>query len=69
MKNQRPPQPQDLLEKIARDHLFIQTLETQMSDRLDFHEVSVWGIKNALQAAFEAGQAAASQTQSRTTPN
>lgn len=69
MKKQHPPKPQDLLEKIAREHLFIQTLETQMSDRLDFHEVSVWGIKNALQAAFEAGRVAESQTQSRTTPN
>lgn len=68
MKKQHPPKSQDLLEKIAREHLFIQTLETQMSDRLDFHEVSVWGIKNALQAAFEAGQVAA-QAPSQATPN
>lgn len=25
------------------------------SDRLDFHEVSVWGIKSTLEAAFKAG--------------
>ena len=45
-----------LLEQIAQQHLFIDTLETQSSDRLDFHDVSVWAVKAALQAAFEAGQ-------------
>ena len=44
------------LQTIATDHLFIETLETQHSDRLDFHDVSVWAVKAALQAAFEAGQ-------------
>ena len=44
-----------LLESIALDHLFIETLVTQHSDRLDFHDVSVWGVKSALQAAFDAG--------------
>ena len=45
-----------LLARIALDHLFIETLETQHSDRLDFHDVSVWGIKAALEAAYEAGR-------------
>ena len=44
------------LQKIAIDHLFIETLETRNSDRLDFHDVSVWAVKAALQAAFQAGQ-------------
>ena len=44
------------LQTIATDHLFIETLETRNSDRLDFHDVSVWAVKAALQAAFEAGQ-------------
>jgi hypothetical protein len=44
------------LQKIAEVHLFIATLETRNSDRLDFHDVSVWAVKAALQAAFEAGQ-------------
>ena len=44
------------LQTIAKDHLFIETLETRNSDRLDFHDVSVWAVKAALQAAFEAGQ-------------
>jgi hypothetical protein len=43
------------------DHLFIETLETRNSDRLDFHEVSVWGVKNALMAAYEVGRQAANQ--------
>jgi hypothetical protein len=50
-----------LLQQIALDHLFIETLETRNSDRLDFHEVSVWGVKSALMAAFEAGRQAANQ--------
>ncbi len=45
-----------LLQTIATDLLFIETLETRNSDRLDFHDVSVWAVKAALRAAFEAGQ-------------
>ncbi len=48
-----------LLSQIALDHLFIETLATRNSDSLDFHEVSVWGVKSALMAAYEAGQQAA----------
>ena len=48
-----------LLTQIALDHLFIETLATRNSDSLDFHEVSVWGVKSALMAAYEAGQQAA----------
>ena len=54
-----------LLEQIAQQHLFIDPLETQSSDRLDFHDVSVWGVKAALQAAYEAGLKAA---HTKTTP-
>ena len=39
---------ENLLQQIALDHLFIDNLETRNSDRLDFHEVSVWGVKCAL---------------------
>lgn len=45
-----------LLNTIAQEHLNIETLETRNSDRLDFHEVSVWGVEQALLAAFEAGK-------------
>ena len=51
-----------LLQQIALEHLDIETLETRNSDRLDFHEVSVWDIKSAMQAAFEAGRKAACAT-------
>ena len=47
-----------LLEGIARQHLSFETLQTQRSDQLDFHDVSVWSVKSALQAAFEAGKQA-----------
>ena len=47
---------QTLFEKIAADHLQIETLETRNHDRLDFHDVSVWGVKSALEAAYEAGR-------------
>ena len=47
---------EQLFQQIALSHLSIDTLETRHSDRLDFHEVSVWGIKSALQAAFNAGK-------------
>lgn len=48
-----------LLTRIAQEHLLIDTLETQNSDSLDFHDVSVWGVKEALIAAYQAGLAAA----------
>ncbi len=56
---------EQLLEQIAKQHLLIDTLETQSSDRLDFHDVSVWGVKAALEAAYEAGLKAA---ETKTTP-
>lgn len=46
------------LEKIAQEVLGVETLETRMSDSLDFHEVSVWGLEEALKRAYEAGKAA-----------
>lgn len=58
-KTKPPSSTEQQLQKIALDHLFIETLETRNSDRLDFHDVSVWGIKSALEAAFEAGRKAA----------
>lgn len=44
-----------LFEQIAKEHLHMDTLETRNADSLDFKEVSVWGVKAALTAAFEAG--------------
>ena len=54
-----------LLQRIAAEHLFVETLKTRNSDRLDFYDVSVWGIRQALIDAFEAGRLAGSNN----TPN
>ena len=51
-----------LLAQIAKEHFFIETLETQHSDRLDFHDVSVWAVKSALEAAYAAGIEAGKNT-------
>ncbi len=45
-----------LLEEIAKKHLNLETLETRNSDSLDFHDVAVWSLKEALQEAYEAGK-------------
>ena len=47
----------DLFTRIAQTHLHIETLETRHRDSLDFHDVGVWCVRDALQAAFEAGVA------------
>lgn len=41
--------------EIAEKELNIETLETRNRDALDFHEVSVWGLKEALEKAYKAG--------------
>ena len=48
------------VQRIAAEHLFVETLETRNSDRLDFYDVSVWGIRQALINAYEAGRLASS---------
>jgi hypothetical protein len=47
-----------LLTEIAKKHLSLETLETRKSDSLDFHDVAVWSLKEALQEAYEAGLSA-----------
>lgn len=44
-----------LLTEIAKKHLSLETLETRNRDSLDFHDVAVWSLKEALQEAYEAG--------------
>ena len=44
------------LTEIAQRHFQIETLETRKSDSLDFHDVSVWAIKEALNEAYELGK-------------
>jgi hypothetical protein len=43
------------LEQIAKEILNIETLEERKSDSLDFHEVSVWSLEEALIKAYQAG--------------
>jgi hypothetical protein len=46
---------EQLLTQIAQNKLDIETLETRKSDSLDFHDVAVWCLRDALEAAFNAG--------------
>lgn len=43
------------LTRIAQQHLRIETLESRHRDSLDFHEVSVLELRDALEAAYRAG--------------
>lgn len=54
--NRRLSEPSPTLVEIARDHLGFSTLETRNSDSLDFRDVAVWQVENALNAAFAAGK-------------
>jgi hypothetical protein len=44
------------LEKIAKKHCSVETLETRKSDDKDFYDFSVWCLKSALKAAYELGR-------------
>ncbi len=46
------------IDRIARDILDLETLEERGSDSLDFHDISVWQLKKALEAAYDAGRKA-----------
>lgn len=39
----------------AKVELLLETLETRKSDRLDFHELPVWSIRDIVRHAFESG--------------
>jgi len=47
------------IEEIAREIIGLETLETRHSDSLDFHDMAVWTIREALEAAYNAGRQAA----------
>ena len=57
----KEPTVDELPAAIARATLHIDTLETRKSDSLDFHDVAVWSVKAALEAAYRAGLAAAKE--------
>ena len=56
-----PPTREEEIESIARRILKIGTLETRNSDALDFHDLAVWNIREALDAAYEAGRQSAAR--------
>lgn len=48
-----------LLLTIAQKHIpGIETLKERKSDDLDFHDIAVWSLRNALKAAYQAGRTA-----------
>ena len=51
---------EQIIAKIAAEHLAVFSLKSANNDDKDFHELAVWQIKSALEAAFKAGLAAAS---------
>jgi hypothetical protein len=52
----KPTPTADVIAQIAKSYLGIKTLEIQNSDSLDFHSLSVWNLKAALEAAWKAGK-------------
>ena len=57
------PNVENILLLIAKEELGV---DTRNSDCLDFHEVSVWGIKAALKAAFMSVRESGIATQAAT---
>jgi len=50
-----------IIAEIAEKHLGVETLETRGLDSLDFYDLGVVSIKDALIAAFEAGRESATK--------
>jgi hypothetical protein len=51
----RPRTTEATFAAIARKHLRIMTLQARHRGELDFHVVSVWAVRAALEAAYRAG--------------
>jgi hypothetical protein len=47
----------ETLEQLARDRLRVATLAPRGRDDLDFYDLSVWTIRDALRTAYIAGAA------------
>ncbi|HEX7010763.1 MAG TPA: hypothetical protein VF184_12340 [Phycisphaeraceae bacterium] len=53
----RPDKHKDqAVQRIAREVLDLETLDERRMDDPDFHELSVWQIRRALEQAYEAGR-------------
>lgn len=51
----------DIVLKIAQKHFFIDSLEQQNKDSLDFKNVAIWSIVSAIKDAYSAGCSLASK--------
>lgn len=58
-ESQDSPAAETAVTEIARRLLHLDTIETRNADSLDFHELAVWSIRDALMAAYTAGAMAA----------
>lgn len=47
----------EIVTRIAQEELYVETLDRRWSDSLDFYDVSVWSLKEALEKAYQAGRA------------
>lgn len=61
MKRERAASDSKVIEDIAKQHLGLSTLDTRRSDSLDFHDLAVWQLRAALEAAYRAELAAAKE--------
>lgn len=59
MNSETNLKPKLLISEIAIKYLGVKTLETRNSDALDFHDLAVWTLRAALEAAFNAGRESA----------
>ena len=59
------PTQQEAICRIAKEFLSLETIETRHSDCLDFSDQSVWQLRAALEAAYNAGKAAERQSRRR----
>jgi hypothetical protein len=46
----------NVLQRIAKKYLRLSTLDRRNSDSLDFHDLAVWQIRIALEAAYRVGK-------------
>ena len=53
--SRKPDAAEAAAKEIAKRILRIDTLDTSNADALDFHELAVWSIREALVAAYDAG--------------
>ena len=56
------------IDRIALEILNLHTLDTRNRDALDFHDLAVWKIKAALEAAYAAGRKQAERARPKQQP-